>query len=222
MAYLLLIDTSTDAGLLALCHDGRLLGSQRSLEARNHAASINLLIESLLAEAGLEIGQLSAVAVNAGPGSYTGLRIGLATAKGICFALDIPLIASNRLDLLVLTAFNNRTYQYEWYASILLAREKEYFVSLYDAACKIVSPPQHISEEMLEVLFKNKEKLCLVSDIPDSVISTLPVSFFHLSQDAHINLETWCQEAFQKYVRNDIVNFSAFEPFYLKQVYTHK
>src|SRR5882672_2766392 len=100
MEYLLHIDTSTDTGLLAIGCDGQLLAHSMIEESRNHAGTINNMINSLLADAHISFRQLSAVAVCAGPGSYPGLRIGLATAKVLCYALEKPLILDNKLTVL--------------------------------------------------------------------------------------------------------------------------
>ena len=93
MKYILHIDTSTDIGTIALSGDGRILSYLRTTETRNHAGVINNMIERVISDMKITLEQLSAISVCAGPGSYTGLRIGVATAKGLCYALNKPLIA---------------------------------------------------------------------------------------------------------------------------------
>src|ERR1035437_1453422 len=100
MQYLLHIDTSTDTGVVALNCDGVILAYKVNEEARNHASTINIMIEKLLAGVKISLSDLDGIVVCAGPGSYTGLRIGLATAKGLCYALNVPLILDNKLTLL--------------------------------------------------------------------------------------------------------------------------
>lgn len=90
---LLLLETATATCSVALARGGDVLAVRESSEGRDHARLLAVFIQECLDEAGVKAAQLDAVAVSRGPGSYTGLRIGVATAKGICFALDIPLLA---------------------------------------------------------------------------------------------------------------------------------
>src|ERR1019366_2430074 len=108
MHYLLHIDTSTDTGAVAIGGDGNLLAYRANTETRNHATTINNMINDVLAEVKISLEDLSCIVVCAGPGSYTGLRIGLATAKGLCYALDKPLMLDNRLTLLAYQAYRQQ------------------------------------------------------------------------------------------------------------------
>jgi len=103
---LLHIETATRVCSVALSMDGKLLAERESSEKNIHSSAITLFIDDLLKEAGLSFSDLDAVSVSKGPGSYTGLRIGVSTAKGICYALDKPLIAIGTLDALAWGARN--------------------------------------------------------------------------------------------------------------------
>lgn len=98
MGTLLLIETATVVCSVAIARQGNILSLRESHEQRSHAELITIFIQECLDEARLNFDQLDAVAVSRGPGSYTGLRIGVSTAKGICFAKDIPLIATDTLQ----------------------------------------------------------------------------------------------------------------------------
>ena len=100
MALILAIETGTDICSVALVRDGELVALRESDEERNHAKSIAVFVDELLRECGVAADELDAVAVSKGPGSYTGLRIGVSFAKGMCYALNIPLIAIGSLDAL--------------------------------------------------------------------------------------------------------------------------
>ncbi|NKQ99540.1 tRNA (adenosine(37)-N6)-threonylcarbamoyltransferase complex dimerization subunit type 1 TsaB, partial len=100
MPTILHIDTATERAGVCISQDGRVLHQFESLEQKNHAAFIQPAIQNLLLESGLTLPAVDAVAVTSGPGSYTGLRVGLASAKGICFALDKPLILLNTLKVM--------------------------------------------------------------------------------------------------------------------------
>ena len=89
---ILSIETSTEVCSVAIHQDGTLVASNQSNEAYSHAEKLAPMVEAILNENNVERETLNAIAVSAGPGSYTGLRIGVSTAKGLCYALDIPLI----------------------------------------------------------------------------------------------------------------------------------
>jgi len=100
MALILCIETSTSVCSVALFQNQRVLSFLREDVPNSHSTLLTVLIEKLLDEASLSVKDLDAVAVSSGPGSYTGLRIGVSVAKGICFALDIPLIAISSLEIM--------------------------------------------------------------------------------------------------------------------------
>jgi tRNA threonylcarbamoyladenosine biosynthesis protein TsaB len=100
MSLIVSIETSTPLCSVALHRSGELLAARETQEEGGHGRKLTRLIESVCAEAGVTFQQLDAIAVSNGPGSYTGLRIGLATAKGLCFGLNIPLITLHTLQIM--------------------------------------------------------------------------------------------------------------------------
>ncbi|MEE1102624.1 MAG: tRNA (adenosine(37)-N6)-threonylcarbamoyltransferase complex dimerization subunit type 1 TsaB, partial [Alistipes sp.] len=101
MALILSIETGTDVCSVALARDGELVSLRESDEGRDHAKRVALFVDELLHETGVTPQELDAIAVGMGPGSYTGLRIGVSFAKGLCYGLQIPLVAVGSLDALV-------------------------------------------------------------------------------------------------------------------------
>ena len=95
---ILLIETATQVCSVAIASEGGILAERRSTEANAHSSQLSLFIGELLEECGMKPSQLSAVCVSSGPGSYTGLRIGVSSAKGICYALGIPLVSVPTLE----------------------------------------------------------------------------------------------------------------------------
>jgi tRNA threonylcarbamoyladenosine biosynthesis protein TsaB len=186
MIYLLHIDTSADVCGIAISGDGVLLCSASNSEPRNHAAVINQLIDRLLGEIHLSLQQLSGVVVCAGPGSYTGLRIAMASAKGICFAADMPLIIDNKLELLATSFQIPDGIETVNIATILIAREQEYFIGIYNYKGDCVMPPHHIPEVQLADLLQEKEKLHIVSNAPMEVFYKLKVNFLSFSANITI------------------------------------
>ena len=216
------IDTSGDAGIIALSSDGSLTASRRNLETRNHASSINILVADILSESHLTLNDLSAVVVCAGPGSYTGLRIGMATAKGFCYALDIPLLLDNKLDLLALQVFNLYRDKYSFFVSTIPAREQEYFVSIFDKNFINILPAKHIMESDLPERLAGMQNLCFISQsLPASLAGKIEENI-NMVSIPEIDLSCWAVHTFEQYKCNKTVNLSTAEPFYLKQVYTHK
>lgn len=104
MALILSIETGTDICSVALANDGELMALRESDEGRDHAKKVAVFVDELLRETGVQPSDLDAIAVGKGPGSYTGLRIGVSFAKGMCYALNIPLIAVGSLDALARVA----------------------------------------------------------------------------------------------------------------------
>ncbi len=221
MEYLLHIDTSADTGIIAIGHQGKVLASCINTESRNHAGTINNMINGLLADIKISFKQLSAVAVCAGTGSYTGLRIGLATAKGMCYALDIPLILDNKLTLLAHNACKQH-YYYSQYISLLQAREKEYFISIYNNNNICIVPPQHITEDQLDNMIDKNAKTYIVCDVAEKTIDHLMIADLHTDFNVATPIDFWISDAFEKFRCNQFANLMEAEPFYLKQVYTHK
>ncbi len=221
MKYLLHIDTSTDLGTVAIGGDGELIAIKNNEGGRNHAATINLLIEDLLAVAGLKFSDLSGVVVCAGPGSYTGLRIGMATAKGLCYALDIPLFLHNRLTLLAYQSWKVHQQEFDNNAALLVAREKEYFFAVYDNNFNCIINPQHIVEKQYNELISDFSRVFLITDVQDSEFDKLSVNIAKSDKNITIDVKMWVYYSFICFTEGKAENLFLSEPFYLKQVYTH-
>jgi len=128
VANILHIETSTEQCGVALAQNANILGSREVLEnGFTHAKQLHTLIDEVLSECGLSPDQLDAVAVSEGPGSFTGLRIGCVAAKGLCFALDIPLITLPTLQILAAPQSKNSKV-----VSLLDARRDEVYAAVYD------------------------------------------------------------------------------------------
>ena len=141
MALILNIETSTEVCSAALSRDGVLINIKENLEGQNHAKLITLYIKELLDESNIVVNQLDAIAVSGGPGSYTGLRIGVSVAKGICYASHLPLIAITSLEAMAQYVILNIRNIHPVKTSQLLfcpmidARRMEVYTSFYDLDC---------------------------------------------------------------------------------------
>ena len=101
MIRILCIETSLDYCSVSMIEDGKVIDSESINIKKSHSEFILILIKNLLKRVKISLNKLSAIAVNKGPGSYTGLRIGVSTAKGLCYSLDLPLLSVNSLDLMI-------------------------------------------------------------------------------------------------------------------------
>jgi len=144
MSLILSLETSTLNCSVALHEKGQMISHELVSEEGSHSKALTLLIEKVLQTAGKKLADLAAVAVSNGPGSYTGLRIGLATAKGICFALDKPLICLPTLQILASVV---QAPEGSLLLPLLDARRMEVYAAIYDAQLREVLPQQaHILE----------------------------------------------------------------------------
>lgn len=223
MIYILHIDTSTNNAIVAISGNGKLLVQKTNQEARNHAATINMMVADALYDANISLENIHSISTVGGPGSYTGLRIGLATAKGYCYAYDKPLILTNKLTLLTLQQVRLQQSTYEHYLTALVARQGEYFIAMYNNKEKELLPPQHISEIELINFLNNSAVTIHTTGLTEETKTLLKtnsfISNFNLS---YLDIDFWSQYSLEKYNCNSFVILANAEPFYLKDVYTHK
>lgn len=143
MATILSIETSADVCSISLSSDGFILMHREEWEGGNHAARLSSFIADAMAHLKEHSMKLDAIAVSMGPGSYTGLRIGLSEAKGLAYVLDIPLIGVSTLELLVTSVMFSGAELPDGclYAPMIDARRMEVFTGLYDAALTPLNQP---------------------------------------------------------------------------------
>lgn len=136
---ILLIDTSQETASVALSKEGQVLFSEENKISKEHASWLHTAIGRLLAEAEMTLAELKAVAVIAGPGSYTGLRVGMAAAKGFCYALNIPLITRNTLEVMAESMRPVAEKKKSLICPMIDARRDEVFTALYLSNLKFES-----------------------------------------------------------------------------------
>lgn len=126
------IDTTHEVGSVAIGKDGVVINELTHSEQRDHAGWIQDAIKEIINLSELKFEDLDAIAVTGGPGSYTGIRVGLATAKGLCYALKIPLIQINTLDLMYWTIRELRKEVADFYCPMIDARREEVWMGCFD------------------------------------------------------------------------------------------
>ena len=163
MAYILNIESATTICSVCISQNGELL-SIHETDANKHASEITLMIGKCLTEADLKMTDLSAVAISNGPGSYTSLRVGASTAKGICYALNIPMIAVDTLQSLAMAAYLEVQDEVALYCPMIDARRMEVYAAIYkikDGNMINVEPmsPLIVDEETFKRFFDEGKRL---------------------------------------------------------------
>lgn len=155
---LLLIDTATQICSVAVSVENGAFFSEKSSSSDSHSSVLHQLIRNVMNLANMDFKDLSGIAVSAGPGSYTGLRIGVSAAKGFCFASDIPLIAINTLDFMAwaLKKIKNEINNKVLFIPMIDARRNEVFTAFYDKNLVMVKPPHALL--LSENVFNNIEE----------------------------------------------------------------
>jgi tRNA threonylcarbamoyladenosine biosynthesis protein TsaB len=221
MSLILQIETATIACSVALAKDGKLLDIKLVNERNRHAEVITLFAEELIRDAGLAYNDLDAIAVSSGPGSYTGLRIGTSTAKGLCFALDKPLIAIQTLHAMASGIINHEGYVYD--EQVLLcpmidARRMEVYTAVFTFTGDMIKPTaaEIIDENSFSSLLGNK-KILFFGDGAEkckSVLGENPNALFYpgfINSAADLTLK-----AAEKWKNKEFEDVAYFEPYYLK------
>lgn len=144
MALILNIETSTKSTSVALAKDGELLAMIEEHDVISHATKLTPFIENVLKKVNLKLTDLDAIAISNGPGSYTGLRIGLSTAKGLCYALNIPLITISALASMAHYLKFSHTKKYKLYVSVMNSRKNELYLSSINSSLNIIHEPTAI------------------------------------------------------------------------------
>ena len=155
MSWILQIDTALETASVSIAFDGKLVAEKLNTTQKDHASFLQPSIVELLAVAAISINQIDAIAVVNGPGSYTGLRVGMASAKGLCYALNKPLITIGSLELLATVAIEqiNEKGESIFFCPMIDARRLEVFTAIYDQHMNVMTVPCAI--ELTENLFVN-------------------------------------------------------------------
>ncbi len=141
MSLILHIETAVEGASICLAHNQQLIAFKQNKDIKDSAAWLHHAIQTLLQENALTLPQLHAIAVSAGPGSYTGLRVGLATAKGLCYALELPLITLGTLEIMAAAA---RDASSDLLCPMIDARRMEVFTAIYNKAGEAIIPPHNL------------------------------------------------------------------------------
>ncbi|CAL1520891.1 tRNA (adenosine(37)-N6)-threonylcarbamoyltransferase complex dimerization subunit type 1 TsaB [Chitinophaga sp. MM2321] len=221
MALILNIDTATTTGSVSLARDGQPLQTLVNEKQQDHAATMVLFIQQLLKDQGVTAAELDAIAVSAGPGSYTGLRVGVATAKGLCYAWDKPLLAISTLHMMAQGLKDALKDDTVYYCPMLDARRQEVFTAVYDADLNPVMPPQALileASSFQEMLAQRK--ICFFGDGSPKWEQLLPATTNAIFVTYKMSAAHMAPLAEQAFSKNEFVDLAYFSPFYLKPFFS--
>jgi len=217
MALILHIDTAVETASVCLARDGEKIGLAINEKMKDHASWLHPAIKELMQKNGYEIHQLDAVAVIEGPGSYTGLRIGMAAAKGICYALNKPLITMNTLLVMANAA---RNYSDGLLGPMIDARRMEVFAAIYTTALDVIKKPEAmvINENSFEEEL-GKNEICFFGNGSGKfreLTNNPKAEFRNIMMDASAMVEL----SEKKYRQGEFADLAYAEPLYLKEFYS--
>jgi tRNA threonylcarbamoyladenosine biosynthesis protein TsaB len=216
MALILNIDTSIENASVCIAEDDKPIAVANREGRQDHAAWLHVAIQDLLNQNKIATGTLAAVAVSIGPGSYTGLRLGLSTAKGLCYALGIPLLTISSLKMV---AYASSAYDTELICPLIDARRMEVFTAVYDRKYKALLKPQALvidSNSFSGLLSQHTITFCGNAIQKLQSLITHPHALFSRADSNATHLAYF---AFQDFLHKNFADLAYVEPEYLKEFY---
>ncbi len=217
MSLLLNIDTALEIASICLSNNSKVLQYAENATQKDHSGWLHKAIQQVLKNENLSINDLAAVAVTIGPGSYTGLRVGLSAAKGICYALNIPLLTINNLYLFASIVENSDA---DLICACIDARRMEVYTAIYNRNLEEVLPPQALilnEKSFSEQLNGRKVCFCGNSNVKINSVVLLDNAVFF---DAIPNAKSMVGIATQLLIDKAMTNLSTIEPLYVKPFYS--
>lgn len=213
MAYILNIETATKNCSVSIAKDGESVACKEISElGYSHAEKLHVFIEEIIKETQLDFKDLSAIGISQGPGSYTGLRIGVSSAKGLCFALNIPLIAVDTLQILASQVKIDNGF----IVPMLDARRMEVYSAVFNANLEKTKAVE------AEIIDENsyadyQEPMYFVGDCQEKLKPVLTKSNFRFLENVVFpSAKEMSALSYAKFQNNDFVDVAYFEPYYLK------
>ena len=223
MSLLLLIETSTKVCSAALSREGEVIGvAEEKSSSYSHSSQLTVFIKKLIDQAGVSFEQLDGVSVSRGPGSYTGLRIGVSVAKGLCYALDIPLISVDTLKAMAVMVVRSRKDILQDNKDVLLcpmidARRMEVYNAIFDYKLNAVKPvtADVVDSNTFSELLKNNT-IWFFGDGAQKCSSVIDSPNAYFLEDIESSAVGMAPLAYEKFMNKNFVSTAYFEPFYLK------
>ena len=222
MSHILTIDTSSNNGTISLLENGIALLSMTNETINDHAIWLHTAIQQLMSDTNFSLSKLDAIAVAIGPGSYTGLRVALSSAKGLCFALNKPLITINNLEIIAVASQKEaKELEADYICPMIDARRMEVFTALYSVDLKEKEAPssliitEHSFEDVLQnhkILFTGNGHLKC-----KPIISQRNALYSNIERFS-TGLTILAQDKFEN---SEYADLMYVEPFYIKEFYNN-
>lgn len=221
MALILSIDTSTKSTSVALAQNEKLLAFAEEHEVVSHAEKLSSFIENVLNDVKVKPTDLDAIAIAIGPGSYTGLRIGLSTAKGLCYTLGIPLITISSLSSVAYALCQKHKEEYEIYVSIMNSRKNEIYCELLDSSYTTIQEAKAVEIDT-EFLSKYKNKRLIIAGTGMEKLIEVRSNNIFYDKKITFSAKNMLKLAYSFYKRCIFADVAYVEPNYLKPFITTK
>ena len=225
MERIILIETSTSLCSTALAENGVIVAYRESSAPKAHASLTAVFIQEMLQERGLTIADCDAVCISKGPGSYTGLRVGVSTAKGLCFGSGKPLLAVGTLDTLVAqapsvisskTGGQDKKSAYKFIIPMIDARRMEVYSAVFENGKQITETAPAIIDENSFSEYLEQGPCIFIGDGAGKCADVIKHPNAHFCQ-CHPNASAMLEPALQTYKEKRFEDVAYFEPFYLKE-----
>ncbi len=215
-----MIETATEVCSVALASDGQLISIRETNKGNSHSANVAVFIDEVIKESGKKLNDLDAIAVSKGPGSYTGLRIGVSSAKGLSYGLRIPLISVNTLKAMthgvLKTGFTHDANAL--FCPMIDARRMEVYSAFYDENLQQIRDVQaDIIDEATYKEYLEQHPVYFFGNGSQKCKEVLSMYLnAHFIEEIHLSAASMIQLAEEKYKLKEFENSAYFEPFYLK------
>jgi tRNA threonylcarbamoyladenosine biosynthesis protein TsaB len=217
MSLILSLETSVKICSVAIHDQGKLVSTREIHIEHSHASKLAVLIDEVINDARIAIDKLKAVAVSSGPGSYTGLRIGTSTAKGLCYALDIPLISIGSLELLAYQMSKQNPSQ-AFLCPMIDARRMEVYCEVFDSSLNVIQPIEaKVIEPSSFADLLDKNEIIFFGDGSDKCKDQIIHSNAKFVSDIYAAASEMGAPVYEKFKNQELENLADFEPHYLKE-----
>ena len=220
---ILLLETATEVCSAAIARDGKIVASRRSDEPNAHSSLLAVFVDQMFAEIGMKASELNAVCVSSGPGSYTGLRIGVSTAKGLCYGLQIPLLSVPTLESMAMLYYSDHPEYQGMVCPMLDARRMEFYTMIAHKSSILRGTQADIIEPGIYDEWLDRGE---VTFIGNGAAKTRDILGVHPNARFDENFKIDCRgmlaEAERKLAAGLTEDVAYFEPFYLKDFVAKK
>jgi len=223
MNYILNIDTTSEIAIINISDGDKVIGTLFNEDVKQHASFLHHSIEQLLKGNNLKPPELRAIGVTGGPGSYTGIRIGLATAKGLCFALKIPMMMFNTLEVMAFSAIKRVAKADSFYCPIIDARRMEVFTAVYDEQLNQIMEPSAmiLTEDSFKDIVQNQPVYFFGSGSEkfEKLINNPPKNYLFFEEN--ISSDSLAKFSWKKFQNSDFENLATSKPLYIKEFFSN-